>query len=160
METLAPDSKIWIYQADRSLNDVEINRLEHELAGFCSRWTAHNHQLKAHYNILYQRFIVLMVDETHTDASGCSIDKSVAFLKMVSEQFQISLFDRMYMAYLKNNTVHTLHLSEVETALNNGLIDGNTLFFNTTIQRLAELENNFLVPLETHWLYERLSPKS
>ena len=160
METLAPDSKIWIYQADRNLSEAEVNRLEHELAGFCSSWTAHNHQLKAHYSIQYQRFIVLMVDETHTDASGCSIDKSVAFLKMVSDQFQISLFDRMYMAYLKNNTVHTLHLSEVETALNNGHIDGNTLFFNTTLQRLAELENNFLVPLQTHWLYKRLSPKS
>jgi len=42
-------------------------------------WTAHNNQLKAKGEIRYNRFLILIVDESQAGASGCSIDKSVPF---------------------------------------------------------------------------------
>ncbi|MGN6639512.1 MAG: ABC transporter ATPase, partial [Mucilaginibacter sp.] len=91
-------SRVWIYQSNRELTDNETSRLLDLLNKFAAEWTAHNHQLKAKAEIRYNRFIVLIVDESQAGASGCSIDKSVNFLKGLEQEFGISLFDRFNFA--------------------------------------------------------------
>lgn len=156
MEEFSEHSKLWVYQSDRVLKEQEIEIAENALADFCLQWTAHNNQLKATYKILYKRFIVLVVDETHNDASGCSIDKSVAFLKSLEQRLNISLFNRMQMAYIKSDEVIVIDYNEIAEAYKSGHINESTLFFNTGIDRLKKLETELLIPLKQHWLYSRL----
>lgn len=156
MEGFSEHSKLWVYQSDRSLNGQETEIAENALADFCKQWTAHNNQLKATFKILYNRFIVLIVDETHNDASGCSIDKSVAFLKSLEQKLNISLFNRMQLAYIKSDEVIAIDYNDVAEAYRSGNINESTLFFNTGIDRLKKLDTELLIPLKQHWLYSRL----
>lgn len=148
---LSPDSRIWIYQADRTLSEVEIEQAKAALSQFCKDWTAHNKALKADYSLPYNRFIVLSVDESHTDASGCSIDKSVHFLKTLSDALNVRLFERLEMAYLKQDAIQTVHFSNLADSVKQGLIDKDTLFFNTRAETIDEFRNAFLLPLSVHW---------
>jgi hypothetical protein len=71
------DARVWIYQADRRFNDIEISDIEHQLSDFVSTWKSHGVPVKGYAGIFFSQFIVLMADEAATGVSGCSIDSSV-----------------------------------------------------------------------------------
>ena len=75
------DARVWVYQSNTILSDAEVNTIKNEGAHFISDWAAHGSNLKASFDVLFNRFIVIAVDEQQATASGCSIDKSVKFVK-------------------------------------------------------------------------------
>jgi hypothetical protein len=90
-------------------------------------------------------------------ASGCSIDKSVAFLKSISEQLGVSLFERMQMAYLNNESLETVHYNDLKIAFESKIINEDTCFYNNNVQSLGEYRNGFLSPLKNHWLFSKIN---
>lgn len=157
MKELRDESKIWIYQAERALSGDETALITPLFQNFCENWTAHNNQLKASFEIVKDRFIALAVDESMNTASGCSIDKSVAFLKSISVQLGINLFERMQMAYLNNEVLETVHYNDLKNAFDSMTINEETLFYNNNVQNLGEYRKSFLVPLKNHWLYSKIN---
>jgi hypothetical protein len=144
-------SRVWIYQSNRELTDNETSRLLDLLNKFAAEWTAHNHQLKAKAEIRYNRFIVLIVDESQAGASGCSIDKSVNFLKGLEQEFGISLFDRFNFAYREGEKVLSAPRHEFEELLRSGKINNNTIVFNNLVHELHQLDTNWEVPFKNSW---------
>jgi hypothetical protein len=145
------NSRVWIYQSDRELNNAEVANLQQQLDSFATGWTAHNHLLKAKAEIRYNRFIILVVDESQAGASGCSIDKSVNYMKQVEQQFGINLFDRFNLAYRSGGEILSAPRDEFEALLKNKVITVDTIVFNNLAQTLAELENKWEVPFKESW---------
>src|ERR1700712_1384731 len=133
-------SRVWIYQSDRELYDEQVKQLHEILNNFTAEWTAHNHRLKAKAEIRYNRFFILIVDETQAGASGCSIDKSVNFMKRLEQEFNINLFDRFNLAYREAEEVLSLPRHDFEELLKQGTINTNTIVYNNLVQNLSELE--------------------
>jgi hypothetical protein len=144
-------SRVWIYQSDKELYDEQVKQLLSLLNDFAAEWTAHNHQLKAKAEIRYNRFLILIVDESQAGASGCSIDKSVNFMKKLEQQFGINLFDRFNFAYREGEKVLTLPRHAFEEMLKEGKIDKQTIVFNNLVQNLSELESKWEVPFKDSW---------
>lgn len=149
--SLAPDSRVWIYQSDRFLSGEETKKVEQLLEEFSASWTSHNRQLKAWSGVFYNLFIVLMVDETNADASGCSIDKSVAFLKQLQAQLGLNLFDRMIFTYFDGNQPIPLSKQEMELAIQNGTVQHHTLVFDNLITNKEAFENEWKKPISASW---------
>jgi len=149
------NSRVWIYQSDKELTDAQVIQLQVQLDNFTTGWTAHNNQLKAKAEIRYNRFIILIVDESQAGASGCSIDNSVHFMKQIEQQFGINLFDRFNLAYRNGNQVLSVPRDAFETLLKNGTITNNTIVFNNLAKDLTELENNWEIPFKDSW-HDRL----
>jgi len=145
------NSRVWVYQSDRKLTDGEVIQLQILLDNFTAGWTAHNNQLKAKGEIRYNRFLILTVDENQAGASGCSIDKSVHFMKQVEQQFNINLFDRFNLAYREGNEVLSVPRHNFEELLKQGRITTNTIVFNNMVQNLNELQNKWEVPFKDSW---------
>jgi len=145
------NSRVWIYQSDKQLSDVETAALQQQLNSFTIGWTAHNSQLKAKAEIRYNRFIILIVDESQAGASGCSIDKSVNYMKQIEQQFGINLFDRFNLAYRSGNEIVSVPRNTFEELLTNKTIDSNTIVFNNLVQNAAELETKWEVPFKNSW---------
>ena len=97
------------------------------------------------------RFILLAVDEGQADASGCSIDKSVHFLKQLEAQLDIDLFDRMTFAWKDDSGVKTASSEEFAQLYRAGKIGDDTLVFDNLVKTKAELEENWLKPLNKSW---------
>ena len=57
--TLPDDSRVWIYQANRSFTEDEIRDIEIKLEDFIRSWTAHGKDLQAGFKIVYKRFIII-----------------------------------------------------------------------------------------------------
>ena len=149
---LPSDARIWIYQASRPFSEEEKNGLDKQLSHFVEQWTSHGQDLKGSYQILYNRFIVLGVDQGANDASGCSIDSSVHFLQELESQYNLSLLDKSRMAFKQNGSIQTYSVKEFKEALSKGEITEDTLYFNNLAQKARELENNWEVPVKDSWL--------
>jgi hypothetical protein len=145
------NSRVWVYQADRKLTDREVQQVQIQLDYFTTGWTAHNNQLLAKAEIRYNRFIILIVDESQAGASGCSIDKSVNFIKQLEQQFSINLLDRFNLAYREGNEVLSAPRPGFESMLKQGSINTNTIVFNNMVQNLKELQTKWEVPFKDSW---------
>ncbi len=147
----SPQSRVWIYQSDRKLTDLEVQQIQPELDKFTTNWTAHNNQLKAKGEVRYNRFFILIVDESQAGASGCSIDKSVHFMQQVQQHLGINLFDRFNLAYREGEEVLSLPRHHFEAKLKEGSINKETVVYNNLVQNLTELETKWEVPLKDSW---------
>ena len=141
-------SRVWVYQSDRELEPEEAVQIQMHLANFTRSWTAHNNQLKAAAEIRYNRFLILIVDESQAGASGCSIDKSVNFMKQLEQHFSINLFDRFNLAYRDGEEVKSVPRHQFEELLKQGVINTQTIVFNNLVQNVAELQTNGKYPLK------------
>lgn len=148
----APESRLWIYIAERALNEQEKNQVESELLRFTDGWTAHNAALMATAELWNNQVIMLLVDETQAGASGCSIDKSVRFLEQLGEQLNIDFFDRMQFAWINQaGAVQFNKLNEIPGLLKAMEIQGDTIVVNTLVKTLGELRQGWLSTFETSW---------
>ena len=145
------NSRVWVYQSDKQLSDAAVLALQVQLDSFTKSWTAHNNQLKSKAEIRYNRFIVLIVDESQAGASGCSIDKSVHFMQQLEQQFHINLFDRFNLAYRDGNEVLSVPRQAFEELLLNKTITTDTIVFNNMVQNLGELQTKWEVPFKDSW---------
>ncbi len=148
---ISENSRIWIYQADRPFNNGEQSRIEGILSSFTGGWDAHGHKLAAKHEMRYNRFIILMVDESVAGASGCSIDKSSNVIRQIEQEFGVNLFDRFNMAYRKGDDVISCSKSEFEKLLRQGEINEDTIVFNNTVQTKKELDSSWEVPFKLSW---------
>ena len=139
---------LWIYQADRQLSDEEKLSFKNDLQEFTDRWNAHGKKLTAGFELPYNQFIVLKVDEEQAKASGCSIDDSVRFIKTLEQKYNLSLFDRTNMAYLKNDHVHLAPLNKISSLVSQGEINPDTIVFVNTISDQKDFPIRWQLPLK------------
>ncbi len=150
-ETLSPTSRVWIYQADRPFSEEDLPAIRESIAAFARSWISHNRQLQAFGDVYHDRFVVLMVDESGADASGCSIDSSVHFLKRLGQQFGVDLFDRLRFSYFAQDEVHTVDRDTFAELYASGAIGDDTLVFDTLVNTREAFERSFLKPLKESW---------
>ncbi|MFA6246266.1 MAG: ABC transporter ATPase [Mucilaginibacter sp.] len=144
-------SRVWVYQSDRKLTDAETLQAQVLLDNFTTGWTAHNNQLLAKAEIRYNRFLILFVDESQAGASGCSIDKSVNFMKQLEQHFGINLFDRFNLAYRDGEEILSVPRHQFEDLLKAGKINTETIVFNNLAQNITELQTKWEVPFKDSW---------
>lgn len=143
--------RIWIYQADRELTEGEKEHILDKLSGFTSQWKAHGKALAAKAEIRYNRFVVIMVDDSVAPPTGCSIDKSVHLLKEIESELGITLFDRMQVAYRDNEDIKAVPRMEFERLVATGEVTDETVVFNNLVASYSELETGWEVPLRESW---------
>lgn len=151
MHTFPSDSRVWIYQSNRVFTPQECTQITKELVDFTRSWESHHQQLYATGEVVHHRFIVLMVDEGQVGAGGCSIDRSVAFLKDLSARYQVDLFNRLLFSYMEQDEVQTVGKEEFEKRYKEGRIQNETLVFDTLVKDKEAYTHSFLKPLASSW---------
>ena len=151
-------SRIWIYLSNRAFTDAEVSELNHHLQQFCIQWTAHGSNLKAKSEVLHHRFIILMVDETAAGASGCSIDKSVHFIQQIEKEFNVQLFNRMLFAWKEGEEVHVSNLNDLQKLVEDGMINSETVVFDTVVASKKDFDERFQITLGRSWMMKRIAP--
>ena len=100
-ENLPEESKIWIYQSNRKFSDQEFSEIEMALQTFLESWSAHGSSLESSYQLKYNRFIIIAVNQDVQPATGCSIDASVQFIQELEKKYKIVIKKKQ--EYLKKN---------------------------------------------------------
>lgn len=151
-------SRAWIYQSDRDITDIEVNEIRRKAAMFLMEWTSHGNVMKASIDVLYNRFIVVLVDETAASASGCGIDKSVRFMQQLEQDYKINLFDRMLVNYRDAETkIRSTKLYTFEQLMERGELTADTVVFNNLISTKEDMQSKWEVPVKNSW-HARMIP--
>lgn len=153
---LPASSRVWVYAAGRPLTETEQALVKSQALEFTEGWTAHQVPLKASFMIVKDVFLVFGVDIAHHDISGCGIDKSVHLVQKWEQELGIKLFDRMQLEYEHNGTLQLSNKPGVQKALEQGLINEHTPFYNKTVNTVEELNTIFVVPFKQSWVYSHL----
>lgn len=149
---LPGNSKVWIYQASGFLSDQQVESVFNDARNFVESWTAHQADLKASVSVFHNLFIVFAVDQSYNEASGCSIDKKVHFIKSVESKTGLNFFDRMNVAYRAGDNIMIDKMSNFPSLINSGKISDETLIFNNLISNLDEFKNSWVIPVAKSWL--------
>lgn len=150
-DEMPKSSRIWIYQSDRKLSDDEVTKTDAVIKDFVEQWAAHSTPLNASYKILYNRFIVLAVDQSHHAASGCSIDASVKVIQDLEKEFGIDLLDKMNVTYKSGEFIAHKSLLDFKKMAKEKAVNGNTIVFNNLVNTIEEFEEFWEVPASESW---------
>jgi len=155
-QEMPPEARVWIYQADRKFTREQQELIETEAASFIERWTAHGEKLRGAFSIFYDRFLIISVDESFNQASGCSIDSSVHFIKELESKLELNLLDRQIAILKQNGTdkpeVELEQLPLIRQKINAGYIDGNTIIFNNTVTNKKDFLSQWEVEAKNSWM--------
>jgi hypothetical protein len=157
--TFSDSSRVWIYQSNRIFTLSEALTIEKILEDFTADWKSHGTPVKGFGTLFFGQFIILMADEEVTGVSGCSTDSSVRLIKALEEEYKVSMFDRMNLAFCINEKVQLLPFTQLEYAVEKSFIDKETLFFDNTVLTKADFLNRWITPLKASWLGKRILPE-
>lgn len=144
-DKISQNARIWVYQANRQLTDNEANTVENYLNPAVNQWVAHGASLLASAKVLYNRFVIIALDENQNEASGCSIDASTRWFKELGEALNVDFFDRSQ-AYLENGEIKTFSVFQSKKAVESGLISADTVIFNNiTLSTLSDLASKWQI---------------
>lgn len=149
--TLPDYSKIWIYQSNRRLTTDELELVTNRTKIFLEQWAAHGTGLKAGFEIKYERFIVIAVNQDEQSATGCSIDSSVRFIQELEKELDIELLDKMNVAFKQGDFVNFKNLLDFKKMAKSGAIGKKTIVFNNLVTNILEYKDNWEVPANDSW---------
>ena len=150
------EARLWVYQADRPLSSSEQDFIRAQSVTFIHQWTAHGANLKASFAISFDQFLVITVDENFNQASGCSIDSSVQFVRFLEQELKVSFLDRTRVAFLDEelepNGITTRSLREIKEKVHSGEIGEKAIVFNNMVTSKREFDTNWKIEAKKSWL--------
>ncbi|AYN68457.1 ABC transporter ATPase [Euzebyella marina] len=150
-KSLPETSRVWIYQSNRPFSEEEMSELRSELDAFVEQWTAHGSSLRAGYEIKYNRFIILGLDQSVSSASGCSIDASVHFIQQLQQKYNVDLLDKMNVSYKQGEFIAYKPLADFKKMAKQKAVSKNTVVFNNLVNNKQEYEEFWEVPASESW---------
>lgn len=150
-KNLPDDSRIWVYQSNRKLSDEEVATITPKVTAFLEQWTAHGTDLEAGFEIKYNRFIVLGLNQENASASGCSIDASVQFIQSLEKELDVDLLDKMNVTFYNGEFIAHKSLSDFRKMAKARSVSPNTVVFNNLVNTKAEYLENWEVPAKESW---------
>ncbi|WP_439131889.1 ABC transporter ATPase [Polaribacter sp.] len=148
---LPDNSRVWIYQADREFTEKEVQFISEKAIEFINSWTRHGDNLKGSFTIKYNQFLVLAVDESFNNVSGCSIDSSVRFVQELEKELNIDLMNKMNVTFKDENHINLVKFADFQRFAKEQKITAETIVFNNMVNTKEEFENNWEVPAKQSW---------
>lgn len=151
-DDMPDNARLWIFQSEAFIPYEKVERISARILNFLEEWQAHGKDLKASFQLQYDRFLIVALDEASYQATGCSIDKLTHKMQELEKELNMSLMDRTQIAYRDdNNMVNTMHMIDFRAALESQELDQDTIVFNNLIERKGQLDKEWEVPIAQSW---------
>lgn len=148
---LPNSSRVWIYQANREFTQEEIEVISAKAILFIDQWTRHGDDLKGSFTIKYNQFLVIALDESFNDASGCSIDASVRFIQSLEKELTVDLMDKLNVSFKDGDRINIVKLSDFQEFAKEKKINSETVVFNNMVNTKEDFEKKWEVSAKESW---------
>jgi hypothetical protein len=143
------DLRIWNYIPERALTPAEVDFILNVGKEFASQWQVHGSPLKAEVIVQSNVLLSVIVDNDMAAASGCSIDRSVAFVQQLEKELGVVFLNRMKLLYSSLDEVYIGDHRELEK------LPANAVVFN----HLSTNKSSYIakwLPAKKSWLSPQL----
>lgn len=149
---MSGDSRVWIFQSDRFLQEEAKNHLRSRISHFLSSWQAHGRDLQASFTVVYDRFLVVALDEASYQATGCSIDKLTHLVQELEQEVGHRFLDRSNIAFrTEEGNIETLPMNAFRAALEKGDLKPQSVVFNNLVETLQDFWDRWETTVENSW---------
>ncbi|MGZ9675578.1 ABC transporter ATPase [Flavobacterium sp. GNP001] len=150
-ENLPEESRIWIYQSNRKFSDAEFAEIDTAVQSFLNEWAAHGTSLEASYQLKYNRFIILAVNQDVQMSTGCSIDASVEFIQSLEKKYSVDLLDKMNVTFKLGEHIAHKPLLDFKKMVKDKAVTENTIVFNNLVNNVQEFNESWEVAAADSW---------
>ena len=144
-------SKVWVFQSDQIISEFEVDLIKNELDKFLPNWSSHGNKLQCSYEIKYNLFVVIAVDNSVNNATGCSIDTLTNFILKIQKETKLNFFNRLSIAYMIDNKLKLDNLSVIKEMIKNKEFLIETTVYNNLVKTKKEYINNWKVSAIKSW---------
>jgi hypothetical protein len=149
--SISNDAKVWVYPSSRKFYPTEIEEIEQKVKQFVESWKLEDENFKVSYQLLYNRFIILVADDTETSLTNADIDASVSFILQLQETYKVELLDKMNACFKQGEYVQYKDLKDFKKLLKNKAVTAKTIIFDNLINNKEDLENFWEITIENSW---------
>jgi hypothetical protein len=148
-----PDAaRVWVFGSDVPLNGAVADTLLAEVDRYLDSWKAHGFPLKAAREWKDNRFLIVGIDPTAEQASGCSIDGLFRQLQQIQKTIGAQLVGGGRVFYRDaNGTTQATTREEFNALKARGAVGPKTPVFDTSVTRLDDWKAKFEKPLADSW---------
>jgi hypothetical protein len=148
-----PDvARIWVFGSDVPITGAASDSLLAEVDQYLDQWKAHGFPLKAAREWKDNRFLVIGIDPTEEQASGCSIDGLFRQLQQIQRTIGAQLVGGGRVFYRDpTGATHSTTREEFTALKSKGTIGPRTPVFDTSVTRLDDWKAKFEKPLAESW---------
>ncbi len=134
-------------------------RLAQPLSAFLSQWQSHGHPVMAKWQVLHNRFLVVVKEPDEAGISGCGIDAMKGVILFLEKEMNCSMMDSGRIFFRNpQGIVEGVSRLEFREAIQQEKIDLETMVFDTMIDAVGALfDGGFEKALKDSWhlrLYE------
>ncbi len=148
-----PDhSRVWVFAANRILEESEIRDVELLMNSFVGQWQSHGTNLLAGFQLIHDSVLIVAVDQSVEAPSGCSIDKVFRLLN----QTNIDFFQRTLLWVPFCNTAKIITQEQAILQYKNGELNDESLVVNTLVEDLLHARNQLYIPLKDSWIAQKI----
>tara|TARA_B100000809_G_scaffold200250_1_gene200479 strand:- start:5154 stop:5639 length:486 start_codon:yes stop_codon:yes gene_type:complete len=149
--SLPNTARVWVYQSDRKFEKDDLAVIKEEATEFINSWTRHGDDLKGGYTVLHNQFLILALDESFANASGCSIDSSVRFIKKIESQLSVDLMNKLNVSFKDGENINIVPLADFQKYAKTDKICSETIVFNNMVQTKGEMATKWQVAAKNSW---------
>ena len=135
---ICDSSRIWIFQSDLKIENNKIELIKNELEKFLVQWSSHGKELKSSFEIKYNLFIIIAVDGSVNNASGCSIDTLTNFIFDIQSKTDLNFFNRLAIAYKLNDKTCINSMSKIKEMIKTNEFFSDTIVYNNLVKTKKE----------------------
>lgn len=149
---LPQGARIWVFASDRPLTGRDGTTLLNAVDEFLDQWKAHGAPLRSAREWRDDRFLVIGVDPTAEQASGCSIDGLFRGLRSLEQALSTVLVAGGRVFYRANGGIDVAKRADVKTLFERGTLTPDTPVFDITLTDAASYRERFQRPARESWL--------
>ena len=139
-------TKLWFFLAEKPFSKQQAESICQAAIHFTQEWAAHGKALSAELYVVQNQALVLLADESVQQATGCSIDKAMHFIRDWEQILGQSLTQRMLLPLYTDNGLNIINLTDLEkTEVENGVL------WNVYVDRAGEYRHKPTIPLAESW---------
>lgn len=147
--TLSEEARVWIYPCNRKFYPQEIEEVKQKIENFINNWKEST-DLQASYQLLYNRFIIFST-ENDVEISNKDIDKQVAFILQLQQEYEVELLDKMNVCFKQGEYTQYKDVKEFKKLIKNKSVNSKTVVFDNLVQTKYDLEHFWEVPITESW---------
>ena len=151
-EKLPDDARVWVFSAERTLDDRQSKQMLDEVDRFLPNWNAHGSPLTVGRDWRYGRFLTIAVDQSTAGASGCSIDGLFRTLKSLEPKLGASMVTSGLVFFRdKADAVQSVDRERFTELSGMGKVSSDMTAFDPTVTTLGEWRARFELPMRDSW---------
>jgi hypothetical protein len=152
-EKLNKSSKVWVFQSSSEIPESLFENISIDTKNFLEELNSHGNSLNSSFKLIYNHFLIIAVENTKNEISGCSIDTIIRFVKNLELRYNLSFFDRLIVKYKEeNNNIKSTSLDEFKSIYKTKKISDKITVFNNLVKNIDELENIWETNIHNSWL--------